>query len=124
MKPHRTHRSLKIGVISHHPELLNMKDNHIRTLEKEVEALRRERQTNYVRLKEEKDVPNRVKIQQSMKITLEPRDQSHSPKICSSFIGLTEGDKIRLEGTISLLTLKNEMLQKDVEKYKHSRLCL
>lgn len=93
-----------------------MKDKHIKTLEKEIRKLRKERKA------QASDSVNKLKIQQSMRITL-GNDRSVSPKLAGSAQTINEADRIRLEGKISLLTMRNDILAKQVEKYKNSKIC-
>lgn len=94
-----------------------MKDKHIRALEKEVASLRRGQ-----RLQEANDsLSKQVQIQQSMRITV-TKDRIQSPGAPESQRNLTEADRIRLEGKISMLILKNELLTKQNKKYKASKL--
>lgn len=62
---------------------------------------------------------NKVRIQQSMKITVQD-ERSRSPKGLGSLAN-TEGDRVRAEGKLSLLLVRNELLAKQVEKFKASK---
>ena len=58
-----------------------------------------------------------------MRITL-GNDSSLSPKAVGSSQTINDAERIRLEGKISLLSMRNDILAKQVEKYKTSNVLL